>query len=326
MLLAINYPSWIHPEIFPGVPFLGLIRWYGLMYIFAFAAAFFAMNQLRKEGALNSVDDKPSEDELFSCFTTAVVCLLIGARVFSTIVYDTSGMYRQKPWLIFWPFDSTGHFTGLAGMSYHGGFIGCNLGVLFWCIYKKKNLLQWFDVFGVGIPAGYTFGRIGNFLNGELYGRITSAPWGVIFPNANRFSYSLDWVQDIAASAKLLIPEGARLVNLPRHPSQLYEALFEGLVLFLLLWRIRHWKPFHGYFYGLYTLGYGLVRFFIEYFREPDTDIGYRFSVTTEAHTYFNESLLNISTGQILCLAMITAALLFLLARAFYIRRAKHLH
>ena len=126
--LYINYPSWIHPEIFPGVPVLSLLRWYGLMYIFAFGTAFFVLKKLLREGALDSKNAdgtirKATEDDIFSFIATGIVFLLIGARVFSTLVYDTSGIYIKKPWLIFWPFQN-GRFTGLAGMSYHGGFIG----------------------------------------------------------------------------------------------------------------------------------------------------------------------------------------------------------
>ncbi|MDR3284733.1 MAG: prolipoprotein diacylglyceryl transferase, partial [Treponema sp.] len=279
MLLAINYPSWIHPEIFPGVPVLGLIRWYGLMYIFAFAAAYLVLSRLRKEGTFDTPGFSAGEDDVLSFFTTGIIFLLLGARIFSTLVYDTSGLYRQKPWLIFWPFDiATGRFTGLAGMSYHGGYIGCLLGLVFWCFRKKQPPFKWIDAIVITIAAGYTFGRIGNFLNGELYGRVTTVPWGMIFPGASKFSLSLDWVRETAEQARLVFPEGTRLINLPRHPSQLYEAFFEGLVLFLLLWCIRKHKPFDGFLAAVYTAGYAIFRFFIEYFREPDTDLGYRFA------------------------------------------------
>ena len=129
--LSIAYPSWIHPEIFPGVPVLGLVRWYGLMYIIAFSLAFYILKRLLKEGAFDSSSYKASEDDVFSFIATGIVFLLIGARVFSTLVYDTSGLYWQKPWLIFWPFDESGAFTGLAGMSYHVGFIGGIIGIIF---------------------------------------------------------------------------------------------------------------------------------------------------------------------------------------------------
>ena len=120
--LYITYPSWIHPEVFPGVPMLGLIRWYGLMYICAFTTAFWVLKKLLKEGALDYKNSdnqlvKATEDDIFSFIATGIVFLLIGARVFSTLVYDTSGKYLRTPWLIFWPFDSDMHFTGLAGMT-----------------------------------------------------------------------------------------------------------------------------------------------------------------------------------------------------------------
>lgn len=304
--LYINFPKWIHPEIFPGVPVLGLLRWYGLMYIFAFATAYLVLKRERKEGLLDTTEQKATEDDIFSFITFGIIFLLLGARIFSTLVYDTSGLYWKKPWLIFWPFDTeTKQFTGLAGMSYHGGFIGGLIGMIVWCITHKRPVWKWIDAMVVAIPLGYTFGRLGNFMNGELYGRITTVPWGIVFPRAERFSYSINWVQDFAATCGMTIAEGTKLVNLPRHPSQLYEALFEGLLLWTVLWTLRKHKPFDGFLAGCYTIGYGLVRFVIEYFREPDADLGYRISRDGSDAIYINTSLLNISTGQILCFLMI---------------------
>lgn len=304
--LYINFPKWIHPEIFPGIPVLGLLRWYGLMYIFAFATAYIVLKRERKEGLLDTTEQKATEDDIFSFITFGIIFLLLGARIFSTLVYDTSGLYWKKPWLIFWPFDTeTKQFTGLAGMSYHGGFIGGLIGMIVWCITHKRPVWKWIDAMVVAIPLGYTFGRLGNFMNGELYGRITTVPWGMVFPRAERFSYSIDWVQDFAATCGMTVAEGTKLVNLPRHPSQLYEALFEGLLLWTVLWTLRKHKPFDGFLAGCYTIGYGLVRFVIEYFREPDADLGYRISRDGSDAIYINTSLLNISTGQILCFLMI---------------------
>lgn len=304
--LYINFPKWIHPEIFPGIPVLGLLRWYGLMYIFAFATAYLVLKRERKEGLLDTTEQKATEDDIFSFITFGIIFLLLGARIFSTLVYDTSGLYWKKPWLIFWPFDTeTKQFTGLAGMSYHGGFIGGLIGMIVWCVTNKRPVWKWIDAMVVAIPLGYTFGRLGNFMNGELYGRITTVPWGIVFPRAERFSYSIDWVQDFAAACGMTIAEGTKLVNLPRHPSQLYEALFEGLLLWTVLWTLRKHKPFDGFLAGCYTIGYGLVRFVIEYFREPDADLGYRISRDGSDAIYINTSLLNISTGQILCFLMI---------------------
>lgn len=306
--LYINYPSWIHPEIFPGIPVLRLLRWYGLMYIFAFGTAFWILKKLLKEGSLDSPSQTTSEDDIFSFIATGIIFLLIGARVFSTLVYDTSGVYYKKPWLIFWPFNSAGNFTGLAGMSYHGGFIGGLLGMIFWCKRHKRPCLKWIDAMTTAIPLGYTFGRLGNFLNGELYGRITTVPWGVVFPNAEKFSTSITWVKNFAQSIGMDL--SSALINLPRHPSQLYEALFEGIILFLIIWTFHKKKPFDGFSSSLYATGYGLFRFFIEYFREPDADIGYRIAADPNSPIYMNTSLLNISTGQILCMLMIVGGIL----------------
>ncbi|MBD5437611.1 MAG: prolipoprotein diacylglyceryl transferase [Treponema sp.] len=313
-LLYINYPSWIKPEIFPGVPFLGILRWYGLMYVFAFGTAYFVLKKIFKEGALNSnssnsIEQKTTEDDLSSFIITGIIFLLIGARIFSTLVYDTSGKYFEKPYLIFWPFDG-GRFTGLAGMSYHGGVIGGTLGMLVWCKTHKRPFLKWADAMCTAIPLGYTFGRLGNFLNGELYGRITKMPWGMIFPYAEKFSASLKWVKNFANEIGMQIPE-AGLVNLPRHPSQLYEAFFEGIVLFLILWAFHKKKPFDGFSSALYLVGYGTFRFFLEYFRMPDADLGFRIAHDKAASISQNTSLLNISTGQVLCLIMIAGGALY---------------
>lgn len=307
MFLYLNYPSWIHPQIFPGIKFLGLLRWYGLMYVFAFLTAYKVLQKVAKEGALDSENYKITEDDLFSFITTGIVFLLLGARIASTLIYDTTGVYWHKPWLIFWPFDSDGNFTGLAGMSYHGGFIGGLIGMIVWCKIHKQPLWKWVDAMAIAIPIGYTFGRIGNFLNGELYGRITTMPWGMVFPGAERFSANIDWVQEYAAKIGMDITN-ARLVNLPRHPSQLYEAFFEGIVLFLILWFTRKHKKFDGQMTFTYAGGYGLFRFFIEYFREPDADIGYRIAKDSAAPIYTNTSLFNFTTGHILCFLMIVFA------------------
>lgn len=307
MPLYINYPSFIHPEVFPGVPFLSLIRWYGLMYIFAFLTAWFVLKRLLKENFFNSKSlksEKITEDDVLSFLFTGIVFLLIGARLGSALIYESSGIFRQKPWLIFWPFDESGKFTGLAGMSYHGGFIGGLIGMIVWCCIKKKRIFQWIDAMVIAIPCGYTFGRLGNFLNGELYGRITKMPWGMVFPYAEKFPANEKWVQDFCSDISMNI-EGLTFVNLPRHPSQLYEAFFEGIVLWLIIWFFRKHKKFDGMLGCIYTAGYGFFRFIIEYFREPDADIGYRIAKDSSAPIYTNTSLLNFSTGQILCFIMI---------------------
>jgi phosphatidylglycerol:prolipoprotein diacylglycerol transferase len=323
MPLAIPYPDWIRPEIIPGFPFL---RWYGLMYLVAFATAFLLFRKQARLGELARAEGRstgPTEDEMISFFTWGIAGLLLGARVFSTLVYEPTGMYISRPWLIFWPFDSEMRWTGLEGMSYHGGFIGGLVGMVLWCRRYRRSFLAWCDAMAASLPLGYTFGRLGNFLNGELYGRVTTSPVGMIFPSAPRFDATLDWVKQVAREVGIVIREGAATVNLPRHPSQLYEALFEGVVLWAIIWfAFRKRKPFNGFLTGVYVVGYGLVRFVIEYFRQPDADLGYRIAAgDPAAPTYLNVSLLNISTGQILCALMIVGGLAFLAALAIRSRQ-----
>lgn len=309
-LLSLAYPSWIHPEILPGIPVLGVIRWYGLMYVVAFSIAFVLLKKVMNEGALNTYNYTCTEDDIFSFISTGIIFLLIGARVFSALVYDTSGIYWKKPYLIFWPFSSNGQFVGLQGMSYHGGFIGGLFGMCLWCRLNNKSILKWVDAMSCALPLGYTFGRLGNFFNGELYGRITTVSWGIIFPAAQKFSKSLPWVAEFAQKCGFDPETLPNLVNLPRHPSQLYEALFEGVILWLIIWNLRKKKPYNGFLTSVYITGYGIFRFFIEYFREPDSDLGYRFAVNSDAPLYLNTSFLNLSTGQILCLTMIASGIL----------------
>jgi len=299
MLAALTFPSWLKPEIVPGLPF----RWYGLMYVIAFGAAWLLFrHESRRRGAPWSEDDETG------FFFWAIVGLLVGARVFGTLVYDPGRYYWKKPWLIFWPFDETGRFTGFSGMSYHGGVVGVIVATLIWCKAKAQRWFEWTDVLALSIPLGYTAGRLGNFINGELWGKVASGPLGMIFPNvpdSGRFSAREAWVQDAASKAGIELASMNDLVNLPRHPSQLYEALFEGLVLWLLLWfLVRKRKSFAGLATGLYVIGYGAIRFVIEYFREPDSGIGYVIG-DRSAPAYLYSGLGNLSTGQVLCALMI---------------------
>lgn len=333
MFLYLNYPQWITPEIFPNIPALSMLRWYGLMYVFAFGTAYFLLKKVANEGALNTPNYKATEDDLYSFIGTGIVFLLIGARIGSTLIYNkydpsdpTSINYWTHPWLIFWPFDKNMNFTGFAGMSYHGGFIGGLLGMIIWCKKRKQPVFKWIDAMVCAIPLGYTFGRLGNFLNGELYGRITTMPWGVMFrvPFSEYFSAKLPWVQEFAAKIGMDISTKT-LVNLPRHPSQLYEALFEGVILWLIIWFLRKHKKFDGMLSSIYTGGYGLFRFFIEYFREPDADLGYRLGPDTSAPLYTNTSLLNFSTGQILCFLMILSSVIMYLVLYHKSKSAKNI-
>ena len=302
MLLAIPFPSWLKPEIIPGLP----VRWYGLMYIFAFATAFLLYRRQVRERNFPM-----SEDDLSSLFGWGILGLLLGARLFSAFIYNGDNTYWLKPWLIFWPFQN-GKFTGLQGMSYHGGVFGGFLSVLIYAKVKRFSFRELVDMFTASIPLGYTFGRLGNFINAELYGRATASPIGMIFPNAQPLPASESWVREIAEQTGITIT-GA-FVNLPRHPSQLYEMLFEGIVLWAIVWFFRSRKPFKGFIMGLYFFGYGFFRFFIEYFREPDAHLGYPIEfVKTNLPAAYVHPPLSFSTGQIFCFFMMLFGVIWLI-------------
>jgi phosphatidylglycerol:prolipoprotein diacylglycerol transferase len=308
MLLAVKYPDWLKPEIIPGLP----IRWYGLMYIVAFAIAFVMYRKQVHERNFPMTDD-----DISSLFFWGILGLLLGARIFATIVYETSDIYTRQPWLIFWPFRN-GNFTGLQGMSYHGGVIGCILGFFLWSIVHRLQVREIGDMFGASIPLGYTFGRIGNFINGELYGRVTTGPFGMIFPNAASFPANLDWVRDAAEKTGINIPVSlsgvSPAVNLPRYPTQLFEAFFEGIFLWFICWALRNRKPFKGFIFSLYLMGYGVIRFIIEYFREADSDLGYRIElVPNDLPLALAHPLTSFSTGQIFSALMVLVSLVMTL-------------
>lgn len=312
MPLAVDFPAWLKPEIIPGLP----VRWYGLMYIIAFAVAFIMYRKQIRERNFPMTDD-----QLSSLFFWAIMGLLLGARIFATWVYETSDIYVRQPWLVFWPFRN-GRFTGLQGMSYHGGFIGCLSGVSLWCATRRRDPREIFDMFGASIPLGYTFGRMGNFINGELYGRVTTGALGMIFPNAERFSSNIGWVREAAEKSGIPLPQSASgaasMINLPRYPTQLFEAFFEGVFLWFICWSLRNKKPFKGFILALYIMGYGVIRFIIEYFREPDGDLGYRIELVPNNQAIaFAHPLTSFSTGQVLSAGMVlfAAVMMFVLSR-----------
>ncbi len=308
-MLYVDFPSWIKVTVVSFLP----IRWYALMYLVAFSIAYVLFRQRCKAGALGYMD----ADTGSSLFIYTIVGLILGARIFSVLFYDGSTYYWTHPWMIFWPFRN-GVFVGLPGMSYHGGVIGGVLGCLLFAKKYKYKFFDLADTIVAGLPLGYTFGRIGNFINGELWGRCTGTSYGMIFPNAPSFSTSIDWVRVACEKAGITYTEGS-FVNLPRHPSQLYEAFFEGIFLFLILWFVlcplAEKKKFgRGFITGSYFAGYGLVRFIIEYFREPDSQLGFIIALGKETEpTALFKSVLNISLGQIFCFIMIVAGTLIAL-------------
>jgi phosphatidylglycerol:prolipoprotein diacylglycerol transferase len=305
VLAYVPFPAWFRSEIIPGLP----IRWYGLMYVVAFVVSYALFMYQAKEQKLDTEKDR---DTILNFFFWGIAGLLIGARIFATVLFSGTDLYVRKPWLIFWPF-SDGRYVGLQGMNYYGGLLGAVVAMVIYGRARKLPLREWGDMLLAGLPLGYTFGRIGNFINGELFGRVTSLPWGMLFPHADPLPLSDPFVRETAARVGIAVVAGAKTVNLPRHPTQLYEALLEGLVLWVLLWLgFRKRKPYKGFVIGMYLLGYGLVRFVVDYLRMPLVE-GFTIRLSSlDNPTYRFITPLNLIDSQIYSLLMIVAGVLLL--------------
>lgn len=241
------------------------LQYYGLMYLVGFGVTYALVNyRIKKEKRWDL-----SEEHLQGLLTSMIIGLVIGARLGYVVFYNLE-YYLQHPLEIILPvsFKDGFHFTGISGMSYHGGLI-CTIVGAWWYIRKNDlNFRKMADLCIPCIPIAYTFGRLGNFINGELWGRSTTAPWGMYFPTG-----------------------GPTL----RHPSQLYEAFGEGIILFAVIWPLRNKVRTPGGLLPIYLFGYGMIRFIIEYFRQPDEHLGF--------------VLLSLSMGQLLCAAMMLTGL-----------------
>ena len=244
------------------------IYWYSTMYLVAFGIVYLLCRSKINNKEYTKLTLPEFEDLLSWCF----IALIIGARLGYVLFYNFE-YYIDNPLEILLPFsikNGVWKFTGIAGMSYHGGVIGVLIAIWLYARKKDLHLYTVADFLTPAIPLGYFFGRIGNFINGELYGRVTEASIGMYFPNAG--DYQL------------------------RHPSQLYEAFFEGIVLYFLIKSLKTRFTFLGFNSGLYVFGYAFFRFFIEYVREPDK------------HLQF--ILLNLTMGQLLCIAMMIGGII----------------
>lgn len=254
----IPYPH-INPEIVRVGPFS--VRWYGMMYLLGFLSSYLLVRyQVRKRGLPIS---KVAVDSLY---TYIILGLLIGARLGYVIFYNLS-VYLKNPLEIF----AVWH----GGMSFHGGLIGCIVSGFIFTRRYRLDFWQISDLVIVTAPIGLGLGRLGNFINGELYGRVTDVPWAMVFPDGG---------------------------SLPRHPSQLYEFILEGIILFLVLWFLKERLSKKGYLLATFLSLYGLFRFTVEFFREPDPQIGYILGFLT--------------MGQILSTIMVLIGLLI-----FYLKR-----
>jgi len=244
------------------------IYWYSLMYLIGFIVIVFLLRWrfLKKESSLNWND-------IFDFLIYVFFGILIGGRIGYVFLYNWE-YYKNNLFEIISPINSNGVFVGISGMSYHGALIGAVVVALFFCKKRKISFFKATDFVVPTIPAGYFFGRIGNFLNGELYGRVTDNKLGMFFGHE-----------------KFL-----------RWPSQLLEAFFEGIVLFVILWIIRNkFSQKSGFLTGLYLIGYGVFRFLVEFLREPDWQVGLIFELLTLGQIL---SLTMIFAGSIICLVV----------------------
>ena len=316
MPLYILYPEWLRPEIVQGLP----LRWYGVMYLVAFVLTYILV---RYQSRRLEVD--ASGEELLNILFWGIVGMFLGARLAAVTLYAPIEHFLRRPWILIWPFDENMRFTGIQGMSYHGGLLGAAIAIVLYLRQKRLDLWLWADMITAAVPLGYTFGRIGNFINGELYGRITAAPWGVVFPQAPPLPLSVPWVRDLAQRVGM-DSQGVGFVNLPRHPSQLYEALLEGVLLWVFLWFWgRKRAPYRGFVTALYVIGYGVARFLVEYTRQPDFGIGYVFGPAGPRPPIERfVSPLYLSMGQVLSLGMIVLGLALLLRRRYQDSKRPH--
>ncbi len=226
----------VHPNFDPVALQIGPvgIHWYGLMYVLAFTFALvLGRMRIRKQEWI-SLTYKDLDDILFF----GVIGVIVGGRLGYVLFYKPIE-YFHNPFHIFYVWEG--------GMSFHGGLLGVILAMVVFCLRRKKNWLEVTDFVAPLVPAGLGAGRIGNFINGELWGRITDAPFGIIFP---------------------LVDDN------PRHPSQLYEFFLEGVAFFVILWFFSRVQRSVGIISGMFLLIYGFVRFLVEFAREPDPFLG----------------------------------------------------
>ncbi len=245
-----------YPLIDPVLVHIGPleIRWYGLMYLFGFGLAYLIVrSELRRKQGPIPVED--ADDLLFHM----ILGLLIGGRIGYVLFYNLPA-YLAAPWEVV----AVWH----GGMSFHGGLLGMVIAAWLFARRHHVQVLELTDLAALAAPPGLMLGRLGNFINGELFGRVTTLPWGIVFPGGG---------------------------DLPRHPSQLYEAFFEGPVLFAILWLLRRRTRVPGELLSVFLVLYGLFRFSIEFVREPDPQLGFVIAWLT--------------MGQILCLSMILAGI-----------------
>jgi len=221
---------YIDPVLISIGPFQ--IRYYGLFWLMGFVMAYFLLIHLAKRKELSI-----TKDDIADLLLYIIIGTILGARVFYVFIYNL-------PFYLSNPFEMLAVWHG--GLSFHGGLIGAAIAGF---IYTKKKKISFYDIADIivmPLALGLALGRIGNFINGELYGRITNVPWAVKFPDAEGF----------------------------RHPSQLYESI-KNLIIFFALWVIKDKNLPKGFMFWLFVIMYSALRFMVEFFRHPDEQLGF---------------------------------------------------
>ena len=238
--MAYHRPMLMHPQFDPVAVRIGplAVHWYGLMYLAGFAMFVWLGRRRLRHEPYRSLGWQPRdvEDILF----WGVLGVILGGRLGYVLFYKPL-TYLAEPWRIFAVWEG--------GMSFHGGLLGVLLAMAWWARREQRPWLQVTDFIAPCVPVGLALGRVGNFINGELWGRPAppDLPWAMVFPSAG---------------------------PLPRHPSQLYQFALEGLLLFVLLWAFASRPRRVGEVSAAFLIGYGVMRFVAEYFREPDAHLG----------------------------------------------------
>ncbi|PMS14808.1 prolipoprotein diacylglyceryl transferase [Trinickia dabaoshanensis] len=281
----------IHPNFDPIAIHLGplAVRWYGLMYLVGFMLAIVvARLRLRMPHvAAQGWTAKDIDDILFY----GVIGTILGGRLGYVLFYKADYYFTH-------PLDIFKVWQG--GMSFHGGFLGVTLAMVLFAYQRKRTWLQVTDFVAPMVPTGLAAGRLGNFINGELWGRVTSpdAPWAMLFQSASPDDAIWLAKHPQLAAQWHLADVFAKYHMLPRHPSELYEIALEGVTLFLVLWFFTRKPRPVGAASAVFLIGYGLARFIVEFAREPDDFLGLL--------------ALGFSMGQWLSLPMIVAGIALL--------------
>lgn len=240
-----------------GRTFQPAVHWYGVMYLLAFASAWWLGRSRIRAGRLPGVDDAGFGDLMFY----GMLGVVLGGRI-GYVLFYAFGDLLADPLMLFKVWDG--------GMSFHGGLLGVLVAIWLWSRARRLHVFDSMDFVAPLAPLGLGFGRIGNWIGGELWGKPTDAGWGVVFRNA--LPPELAGLPEAALRAQF---QAGELAQYARHPSQLYQAFLEGVVMFAALWWFsRRPRPRYAVA-GMFALLYGAFRFLVEFVREPDAHLGY---------------------------------------------------